>query len=152
MLYSGNFFFWIVAFFPIRCRARICARSRSPEIDSKESIPGGPVRLRSPGIDSKESNSGLPVRRIELSYRPARLHRLAESISGLLERLQIWALEKERRVKHAPNCSRILSRATVIRSRIFYDVYFLLYISLPTNKKKCYNTWRRKVCHIHCKN
>ncbi len=36
--------------------------------------------LRSPGIDSN------------LSYRPARLHRLAESIPGLLERLQIRAL------------------------------------------------------------
>ncbi len=37
--------------------------------------------LRSPGIDSQP---GGPVRRPYLSYWPASLHRLAESISGLL--------------------------------------------------------------------
>ncbi len=53
---------------------------RSPRIDSKEPFPPEPVfenLLRSPGIDSRP---GLPVRDPYLSYRPARLHRLAASI------------------------------------------------------------------------
>ncbi len=41
---------------------------------------------RSPGIDSQP---GGPVRNPYLTYRPARLHRLAESIPGTLQRLQI---------------------------------------------------------------
>ncbi len=45
--------------------------------------------LRSPGIDSQP---GRPIRKPYLTYRPARLHRLAESIPGLLTRLQIRAL------------------------------------------------------------
>ncbi len=45
--------------------------------------------FRSPGIDSQPSG---PVRKAYLTYWPARLHRLAESISGLLTRLQIRAL------------------------------------------------------------
>ncbi len=44
--------------------------------------------LRSPGTDSQP---GGPVRHPYLSHRPARLHRLAESIPGLLKRLQIRA-------------------------------------------------------------
>jgi hypothetical protein len=38
--------------------------------------------LRSPGINSKESipSPDLPIRHIGLSYRPARLHRLVESV------------------------------------------------------------------------
>ncbi len=40
-----------------------------------------------------------PVRQIELYYRPARLHRLAESISGLLKRLQIRAPFQTTRIK-----------------------------------------------------
>ncbi len=44
--------------------------------------------LRSPGFDSLRC--GL-VRHPYLSYRPARLHRLAESIPGLLKRSQIRA-------------------------------------------------------------
>ncbi len=44
--------------------------------------------LRSPGIDSQP---GKLVRQSYLLYRPARLHRLAESISGLLKSLQIRA-------------------------------------------------------------
>jgi hypothetical protein len=43
---------------------------------------------RSPGIDSQP---GGPVRQAYLSYRPARLHRQAESIPELLKRLQLWA-------------------------------------------------------------
>ena len=39
--------------------------------------------FRSPGIDSQH---GGPVRQPYLSYRSARLHRLAESIPGLLKR------------------------------------------------------------------
>ncbi len=46
-------------------------------------------RLRSPGIDSQP---GGPVRKFYLTYRPARIHRLAESIPGLLQGLQIRAL------------------------------------------------------------
>jgi hypothetical protein len=44
--------------------------------------------LRRPGIDLKPG--GL-VQQPYLAYRPARLHRLAASIPGLLKRLQIWA-------------------------------------------------------------
>jgi hypothetical protein len=44
--------------------------------------------LRSPGIDSQP---GGPVRQPYLTYRPAQLHSLAESIPGLLTRLQIRA-------------------------------------------------------------
>ncbi len=44
--------------------------------------------LRSPGIDSQP---GGPVWQPCLTYRPARLHRLAESIPGLCNRLQIRA-------------------------------------------------------------
>jgi hypothetical protein len=44
----------------------------------------------------KEHRNRFPAYRpgtiIYLAYRPARLHRLAESIPGLLKRLQIWAL------------------------------------------------------------
>ncbi len=45
--------------------------------------------LWSPGIDYQPSG---PVQQSYLTYRPARLHRLAESIPGLLKRLQIRAL------------------------------------------------------------
>jgi hypothetical protein len=45
--------------------------------------------LRSLGMNSKP---GGPVRQPYLSCRTARLHRLAESIPGLLKRLQIRAL------------------------------------------------------------
>jgi hypothetical protein len=45
--------------------------------------------LRSPGIYSQP---GGPVRHPYLTYRPARLHRLAESILWLLKHLQISAL------------------------------------------------------------
>jgi hypothetical protein len=41
--------------------------------------------LRSPGIDSQ--SGGGPVRQPYLTYWPARLHRLAEWIPGLLKRL-----------------------------------------------------------------
>jgi hypothetical protein len=44
--------------------------------------------LRNPGI---ESQPGGPVRQSYFSCRPPRLHRLTESIPGLLERLQIRA-------------------------------------------------------------
>ncbi len=44
--------------------------------------------LRSPGIDSQP---GGPVRQPYLKYRPAWLHKLAESIPGLLKRLRIRA-------------------------------------------------------------
>jgi hypothetical protein len=45
--------------------------------------------LRSPGIDSQ---LGELVRQLYLSHRPARIHRLAESIPGLHKGLQIRAL------------------------------------------------------------
>jgi hypothetical protein len=44
--------------------------------------------FKEPGIDSQP---GRPVRQPYLLYRLARLHRLAESIPGLLKRLQIRA-------------------------------------------------------------
>jgi hypothetical protein len=52
--------------------------------------------LRSPGIDSKP---GGPVQQPYLTYRPAGPHRLAESIPGLLKRLQIRALYPNSRHK-----------------------------------------------------
>jgi hypothetical protein len=51
------------------CRAQICKPYKEPS--AQESI---------------------PVRQPDLTYRPAGLHRLAESIPGLLKRLQILAL------------------------------------------------------------
>jgi hypothetical protein len=45
--------------------------------------------LGSPGIDSQPVS---PVRQPYLTYKPARLHRLAESNPGLLKRLQKRAL------------------------------------------------------------
>jgi hypothetical protein len=45
--------------------------------------------LMNPGIDSQP---GGPVRHSDLSYRPARLLRLSESIPGLYKRLKIRAL------------------------------------------------------------
>jgi hypothetical protein len=45
--------------------------------------------LKSPGIDSQP---GGPVRQPFLTYRPDRLHRLAESIPRLHKRLQIPSL------------------------------------------------------------
>jgi hypothetical protein len=50
----------------------------SPEIDSKESTPPTYVALQ--------------VRQPYLTYRAAKLHRLAESIPGILKRLQIRSL------------------------------------------------------------
>jgi hypothetical protein len=44
--------------------------------------------FRSQVIDSQP---GGPVQQPYLSYRNTRLHRLVESITGLLKRLQIWA-------------------------------------------------------------
>ncbi len=44
--------------------------------------------FKEPGIDSQP---GGPVRQTYLLYRLARLHRLAESIPGLLKRLQLRA-------------------------------------------------------------
>ncbi len=58
-------------YFKITFRARICKRLRSPGIDSKESIPPAYVVWR----------AGMTI-----------LQRLAESIPGLLKRLQIRAL------------------------------------------------------------
>ncbi len=56
-------------------RARIYTRLRSPGIDSKESIPPAYVAWR--------------ARQIGLSFRPTRLHRLAESIP----RIDSWTPE-----------------------------------------------------------
>jgi hypothetical protein len=60
-------------------RARICELLRNPGIDSKESMPPAYV-------------AWCPVRQAYLLCRPARLHRLAESILGLLKDLQIRTL------------------------------------------------------------
>jgi hypothetical protein len=56
--------------------------------------------LRSPGIDSQPA---VPERQPYLTHRPARLHRLAESIRGLLKRLQIWAQEYDKGVAWIAN-------------------------------------------------
>ncbi len=68
ILYSGNFFFWIVAFFTIRCTFKE-PRNLFQRIDSWRTGTFKELRNRFQGIVS-----GLPVRRIGLSYRPARLH------------------------------------------------------------------------------
>jgi hypothetical protein len=65
--------------------ARICKRLRSPGIGSKESIPPAYVAWRAgtttrAGI-FKQSVEARNRVEIGLSYRPARLHRLAESIT-----------------------------------------------------------------------
>ncbi len=53
--------------------------------------------LRGPGIHSQP---GGPVWQPYLKYRPAGLHRLAESIPGLLKRLQIRAQIWEAKKPH----------------------------------------------------
>ncbi len=68
----------------------ICSRV-TEEVQYK--VPSDPEfvnLLRSPGIDSQ---LGGLARQPYLTYRPARLHRLSESIPGLLKRLQIRALK-----------------------------------------------------------
>ena len=69
--------------------------------------------LRGPGIDSQP---GGPVREAYLSYRPARLYRLAESIPGRHKCLQIRALDKNgrRKVKPSKNHSEICWMLTSI--------------------------------------
>jgi hypothetical protein len=58
-------------------RARICKCLKSPGIDSEESIP--PTNVTRAGI-SKQSMGARNRAGIGLSYRPTRLHRLAEFI------------------------------------------------------------------------
>ncbi len=60
-------------------RVRICKRLRSPGIDSKKLIPPAYVAWLAGTITN-------------LFYRPDRLHKLAESIPGLLKHLQIRVL------------------------------------------------------------
>jgi hypothetical protein len=72
----------------IRCRAkknnrRICKHSRSPGIDSKESIPPACAAWRAePVFADLLSRPGIDFqpRQPYFSYRPVRLHRLAKSI------------------------------------------------------------------------
>ncbi len=79
------------------CRARICKPFKEP-------------RIRFPAWRVGS------VRQPYLSYRPARLHRLAESIPGLLKSLQIRALvyrrtedcTQERKQTRIPTCGRFL--------------------------------------------
>ncbi len=61
----------------LRIRARICKHLRSPGIDSKESIP--PAYVACAGI-FKQSMGDRNRVGIGLSYRPAKLNRLAEFI------------------------------------------------------------------------
>jgi hypothetical protein len=65
---------------------------RSPGIDSQPYFSYRPVRLHRLAESITRNRFGGPVQQPYLSYRPARLHRLAESISGLLKRLQLRAL------------------------------------------------------------
>jgi hypothetical protein len=64
-------------------RARIFKRLWSPGIDSKASIPPAYVACRArickPFMEPRNRFPGGPVRQPYLSYRPAMLHRLAES-------------------------------------------------------------------------
>ena len=77
--------------------------------------------LRSPGIDSQPGGS---VRQPYLTYRPAWLHRLAESIPGLLKRLQILALDPEGKggVERIRSNSFIRTSFVVV-VRIFFYVH-----------------------------
>jgi hypothetical protein len=69
------------------------------------------ILLRGPGIGSQP---GRPVRQPYLSYRPARLHGLVESIPGLHKRLQIREIcEKGRGAKKD---DRKLRRATSLHA------------------------------------
>ncbi len=63
-----------------KARTPICKRIRSTGIDSKDSI-----LLAYVAWQAGKSNG--------LSYQPARLHRLAKSIPGILKHLQIQALQ-----------------------------------------------------------
>jgi hypothetical protein len=76
--------------------------------------------------DSKESIPGGPVRQVGLSYWPARLHRLAETILGidsvepiawLLKRLQIRALLPQVRIFPPTPCfvHRVHAKPAVFR-------------------------------------
>ncbi len=73
--------FCLSSYFPI------CANAPplSSLLHNTHSVPAFANLLRSPGIDAQP---GRPVRHPNLSYRPARLHLLAESIPGLHKRLQ----------------------------------------------------------------
>ncbi len=62
---------------------------RSYTVPTHHSEPEFLNHLRNPGFDSQP---GGPIRQPYLTYWPARLHGLEESIPGLLKRLQIWAL------------------------------------------------------------
>jgi hypothetical protein len=77
--------------------------------------------LRSPGINSQPGGS---VRQPYLTYRPAWLHRLAESIPWLLKRLQILALDPEGKggVERIRSNSFIRTSFVVV-VRIFFYVH-----------------------------
>jgi hypothetical protein len=73
--------------------------------------------LRSPGIDSQP---GRWVRQPYLTYRPAWLHRLAESIPGLLKRLQIRALDSRREMWEGLGPIPSLEQALWLSYAFFY--------------------------------
>ncbi len=76
--------------------------------------------LRSPGIDSQSSG---PERQPYWSYRPARLHRRAESIPGLLERLQIRAPVS---LYFFPNLYKFTTFPSADIQQKFFIIFYLL--------------------------
>jgi hypothetical protein len=69
---------------------------------SKNSEPVFVDLLRSPGIDSQH---GRPGRQPYLSYRPARLHRLAEPVhqNQFLGSINVYKYELRELLTHDPN-------------------------------------------------
>ncbi len=74
---------------PIRMRQNLNPKFQKLSLLKTIQRPSFVNLLRSPGIDSQPGGS---VRQPYLWYGPDRLHRLAESIPGLLKRLQILTL------------------------------------------------------------
>jgi hypothetical protein len=86
--------------------------------------------LRSPRIDSQP---GGPVRQPYLSYRPDRLHRLAESNPGLNKRLQIRALV----LRNDRYWLGVYMSSTEAESKEKHGVYKTLYAGVDYNLTLC---------------
>jgi hypothetical protein len=84
-----------------------------------------------------DSQPGGPVRQSYLTYRPARLHRLAESITGLIKVLQIRAL--------------VLSRTAegLILTAVLNYMYNVHLHVLDCPRSDCSSPWPRSclLCH-----
>ncbi len=96
--------------------------------------------FKGPGIDSQH---GGPVRWPYLMYRPARSHRVAESIPGLLKRLQIRALKYKICVQNTHfaklyslyNCSSV-NNLTAKTEKTSHKICHLRYFYVSVRKMK----------------